>query len=178
MRRIIAATALSIAAVGLSSGAALAADDYTPTTSGETTLAGSGVTATCNGENPYIDYNVDLTGSSGSGHTAYLELSKGGNTSTITLGALVDGQLSGSVERPSGWAAGDVTATLYVDPADAASTSIPLSGASCGDTAVLADDPDVLATTGGTVSLVAAGAGVAALAVGAGLTLRRRRAER
>lgn len=210
MRRTMAAAALTLALVGLSSGAALAAeDDYTPDTPPTDTIAGSSASAACVDGVPYIDYSIMLTDPDGeaTSHTAYLRLSRGSESIDLKLGDLVDNKLSGSVVWPGAkadgsqypgwtkvggtwtetsgnfaWTRGDITAVIHVNPDLTVPLSYPSAASGCANpTAVSAEDPNsasVLATTGGTVSLVAAGIGVAALGVGLGLTLRRRRAQR
>ncbi len=176
MRRTLTAAALALAIVGAGSGAAFAADDYTPGSPSEPSLAGSLASGTCSHGEPRIAYDVRLTDPSGvaKSHTAYLQLSGGGQVLDIELGELVDNTLSGSIAWPSeSWTHGDITATLHVNPQTAVPLSYPLVANPCGDPA--AASSNTLATTGGTISLVAAGIGVAAVAVGAGLTLRRRR---
>jgi hypothetical protein len=201
-----AAAALTLALVGISSGAALA-DDYTPDTPPKDTIAGSSASAACVDGVPYINYSVVLTdpdGQAGS-HTAYLRLSKAGESIELKLGELVDNKLSGSIVWPGAnadgskypgwtkvggtwtptsgnfaWTRGDITAVIHVNPDLTVPLSYPAAASGCADpTAVSAESPDsaaVLATTGGTVSLVAAGLGAGAMSVGLGLTLRRRRA--
>jgi len=210
MRRTLAAAALTLAAVALTSGTAFAADDYTPDTPPTDTIAGSTATATCVDGVPWIDYSITLTDPDGEAksHTAYLRLSKGGESVDLKLGELVDDKLSGSIVWPGAaadgsaypgwtksggawtetsgnfaWTRGDIKAVIHVNPAVTVPLSYPATTSGCANpTAISAEDPgsngSALATTGGTVSLVAAGVGVGALGIGLGLTLRRRRARR
>lgn len=206
MRRTMAAAALTLALVALSSGVALA-DDYTPDTPPKDTIAGSSASAACVDGVPFINYSVILTDPDGqaTSHTAYLRLSKGGESVELKLGQLADNKLSGSIVWPGAkadgsrypgwtkvggswtetsgnfaWTRGDITAVIHVNPDLTVPLSYPTAASGCANpTAVSAEGPDsaaVLATTGGTVSLVAGGLGVGALAIGLGLTLRRRRA--
>lgn len=211
MRRTLAAAALTIAVVGLSAGTAFAADDdYTPNTPDTLTLAGSTASSDCKSDVPWINFSVTLTDPKNiaKGHTAYLELSDGTNSTDIKLGDLKGNKISGSVLWPGAsvdskgnatgwpgwaevngkwvettgnfaWTRGNITAKLHVNPEVVVPLSYPKASAACANpTAVSAEAPSSLALTGGTISLAAAGVGVAALAVGAGLTLRRRRAQR
>ena len=67
---------------------------------------------------------------------------------------------------------------VAISRANGEGRQISVRGLGSEYTRVRVNGMEAIATTGGTVSLVAAGAGVAALAVGLGLTLRRRRAHR
>lgn len=105
MRKTLAATALAIAIVGMSAGAAVAAegDDYTPETPPTLTLAGSTAATECVGDVPWIDYSVEMTDPDNlaKGHTAFLRLSDGANQVDLALGALkADNTLSGRILWP------------------------------------------------------------------------------
>ncbi|KQX05000.1 hypothetical protein ASC59_12220 [Leifsonia sp. Root1293] len=79
------------------------AEDYVPRTPPvEPSIAGSVATSVCDGDVPYIVYDVVLTDpdNKATSHTAYLTLSGGGQTETFLLGEIVDGTLSGSMLWP------------------------------------------------------------------------------
>ncbi|MET0975193.1 MAG: cell wall protein [Leifsonia sp.] len=79
------------------------AEDYPPPPPPTTlSLAGSAVTGVCNGDVPYIVYDINLVdpGNIATSHTAYLTLSGSGQSTKILLGEIVNGKLSGSVLWP------------------------------------------------------------------------------
>ena len=79
------------------------AEDYVPRTPPvEPSIAGSAATGVCDGDVPYIMYDVNLTDpdNKATSHTAYLTLSGGGQSETFLLGEIVDGQLSGTMLWP------------------------------------------------------------------------------
>ncbi|MFT4229872.1 MAG: cell wall protein [Microbacterium sp.] len=207
MRKALITAALTLAVAGMGASSAFAAeDDYTPTTSSTLTLAGSTVTTECGSDVPWIAFDVALTDPDdlATSRTAYLTLSDGSSSVDITLGELEDDALSGSVLWPGAsvdgtgwpgwtevdgewvetsgnyaWTLGDITATIHVGDA---AVAVPLSYSSvdsaCATPTALSDEsPSALATTGGTLSLVALGIGVSALAIGSVLMVRQRRAQ-
>jgi hypothetical protein len=123
------------------------------------------------------------------------ELDKNGNLTTTILwpGASTDGQ--GNATGWPGWALvddnwvetsgnyawtrGPITATIHVNPEISVPLSYPAASEACASpTALLSENPGEpgLAATGGAVPYLAAGIGVGALALGATLIARRRRA--
>ncbi|MRG60443.1 cell wall protein [Agromyces sp. CFH 90414] len=111
-------TALAVAAIVLAPTAASAVEEYDyppPSPPADPTLAGSLVTPECDGDVPYINYSIRLTDpdAQSTGDTATLILSSGSNSTTLVLGTLVGGQLTGRVlwpgasvdgsGAPSGW---------------------------------------------------------------------------
>jgi len=149
--------ALAVAAVvalGAPTAAYAESDDYTPTNPATPTLAGSTAVGVCEKDAPWIAYNVTLIDpdAQATSNVARLVLTDGTNTSTITLGTLVNGSLSGRalwpgasvnaageatgwpgwafengqwVEVPGNfaWTRGNITATIEVNP----SLVVPLS---------------------------------------------------
>jgi hypothetical protein len=79
------------------------AEDYVPTPfSADPSIAGSVVTGVCNGDVPYILFDVSLTDpdNKATSHTAYLTLTGGGQSTKLLLGEIVNGKLSGSILWP------------------------------------------------------------------------------
>ncbi len=138
------------------------AGSYTPDKPDEPSLAGSSVAAYCLDNAPWIDFSVELTDPDdiATSHVARLVFSNGTNTTTVTLGTLVDGALSGSVLWPGaavdgstatawpgweyfggawhetggnfGWTKGDdVTATIEVNPVLVLPVSYPNATSAC-----------------------------------------------
>lgn len=172
--------------VGVLMGAPLAAgvasdSRYTPVDPSAATLAGSAVVTECRSGDPWIDYRVQLTDPDGSivGGNAVLVIERGSRSTSIALGALTEGTVSGRVPWPSvalADAASDpsVTAVLRVEPSVAAPLRVPLAVSDCDPVA----SPVTLAVTGLAAWVPALGVIGAAL-VAAGVTLgvvRRRRA--
>jgi LPXTG-motif cell wall-anchored protein len=137
-------------------------DGYTPNQHQAPTLAGSTAVGECQGDVPWIKYAVELTDpdNQSTGHTARLVLTNGTDTTTIVLGDLVDGKLSGrilwpgaSVDQngsPTGWPGwafengqwvetdgnfrwtrGAITAKIEVNPEVAVPLSYPPSTPQC-----------------------------------------------
>jgi hypothetical protein len=108
--------ALILAAAFVAAPTIASAEEYPPTPPpANPSLAGSAVTSVCDGNVPYITYEIALTDpdSQSTSNTATLILSDGTNTESIVLGDLVNGQLSGTIlwpgasvdanGEPSGW---------------------------------------------------------------------------
>lgn len=144
---------------------------YTPNEPTEPTLAGSLAVGECNGDVPWIKYSVTLTDpdDQATSNTARLVLSDGSNSTTIVLGDLVDGQLTGralwpgaSVDaagNPTGWPGwafvdgkwvetdgnfawtrGAITATIEVNPELAVPLSYPPATPECAAVPPLISD--------------------------------------
>ncbi len=181
-------------------------DGYTPRQPEEPTLAGSFAVGECARDVPWIEYAVELTDPDAqvATRTVTLTLSDGANSTTLTLGELVDNRLSGRVLWPGAtvdangdaagwpgweyvdgtwvptsgnfaWTRGDITAVLDVNPQLAVPLAYPPASPDCVSGAQVAAAG--LAVTGGALGALvpfAIGGGVIVLG-GAGLLLLRRR---
>ncbi|WP_244284147.1 cell wall protein [Agromyces badenianii] len=120
--------AIALVAAFLTVPTAAYAEQYPPTTPpADPTLAGSAVTGICDGDVPYIGYTVDLIDPDNvsTGHTATLVLSDGSNSTSIPLGTIVNGALSGRVlwpgaavnsdGSPAGWPGWDLVDGVWVE---------------------------------------------------------------
>lgn len=192
-----------LAVLMLSGGATAAAaadtDGYGPDTPPSPSLSGTMVAPSCEANVPWIDYSVVLDGIATS-HTARLVLSDGSQTTTIPLGELVNGRLSGRVLWPGAsvdangvgngwpgwafengqwvaspgnfaWTRGDISAVVEVNPTLRVALSYPPSTAAC------LTDPAGVASSGAIaaagMSLPATGGNVTAVLpiVGAAVVL-------
>ncbi|MBD7958598.1 cell wall protein [Microbacterium sp. Sa4CUA7] len=181
-------------------------DGYTPDQPEEPTLAGSFAVGECERDVPWIDYAVELTDPDAqvATGTVTLTLSDGTNSTTLTLGELVDNRLSGRVLWPGAavdaegnaagwpgwayrdgtwvptdgnfaWTRGAISAVLEVNPQLAVPLAYPPGTPECVTGPRFATAG--LAVTGGTVAALlplAIGGSVIVLG-GAGLLLLRRR---
>lgn len=105
MKKTIAVLALTAALTFAAPLAALAeeSDGYPPPPPISPSLAGSTATGECDGDVPWISYNVvlvDPDGSVGANPAADLVLSNGSQSVTLPLGPLVGNELSGRVLWP------------------------------------------------------------------------------
>ncbi|MFE7844940.1 LPXTG cell wall anchor domain-containing protein [Microbacterium sp. NPDC057407] len=104
MKKTIAVLALTAALTFAAPLAALAeeSDGYPPPPPTAPSLAGSTATGECDGDVPWISYNVVLVDPDGTvtNPAADLVLSNGSQSVTLPLGKLVDNQLSGRVLWP------------------------------------------------------------------------------
>jgi LPXTG-motif cell wall-anchored protein len=181
MRTFAAATLVAVL-MGAPLAAGIASDSrYTPGDPSAATLAGSALVTECRSGDPWIDYRVQVTDPSGSivGGNAVLVLELGSRTTTVPLGALADGTVSGSVPWPADAAvdaASDpsVTAILRVEPSVAAPLSMPLAVTDCDAVASAASLP-LTGLAAWVPALGVVGAALVAAGVSLGL-LRRRRA--
>lgn len=201
--------ALAVAAVvalGAPAAAYAEPDDYTPTNPATPTLAGSTAVGICEKDAPWIAYNVTLIDpdAQATSNEARLVITDGTNTSTIVLGTLVNGSLSGRVLWPGAsvnaageatgwpgwafengqwvevpgnfrWTRGDITATIEVNPSLVVPLSYPPATPQCSANP---HNPSTasLPATGMTAAVgPIAIAGGAALAVGLGFLLVVRR---
>ena len=205
----VALTAVAIAVLGAPAAAQAETDDYTPTDPATPSLAGSTAVGVCENDAPWIDYDLTLIDPDAqtSSSEAHLVITDGTNTTTITLGSLVNGHLSGRILWPGAsvdangvptgwpgwayqngqwvevpgnfrWTRGDISATIVVNPSLVVPLSYPPQTPDC------ATDP----RTGMPASRPATGmsaavgpiavVGGAAVAVGAFLAFRRRRSAR
>jgi len=164
MRRYALSAVLAVVLLSGGATAAAAADsgNYGPNTPPSPSLSGSMVSPVCDANTPWIDYSVVLDDPNGTipNPTARLVLSDGDQSTTIPLGALVDGQLSGRVLWPGasvdangvgngwpgwafengqwvaapdnfGWTRGDISAAVEVNPTLRVALSYPPSTTSC-----------------------------------------------
>lgn len=212
LRSTLMAAAITAGIIAFAAPAASAAesDPYTPHTPTPPSLAGSSASALCVGDAPWINYSVTLTDpdNQSKGHTAYLLMTDGTDSVTLTLGPLVNGRISGSVLWPGAsvdssgaptgwpgwaelngewvetdgnyaWTRGAITAELHVNPELTVPLSYPPASAACASpTIVRTDAPASLAITGGAVPYLALGIGVTALGAGIGVVAVRRRRSR
>lgn len=138
------------------------ATGYQPTQPHAATLAGSRVSSTCVNNSPWIDYSVTLVDpdATATTHTAYLDLTDGANSTTLTLGQVAsNGTLSGRILWPGAsvengvatgwpgwalqdgewvattgnyaWTRGAIHANLRVNPELAVALSFPSAVAGC-----------------------------------------------
>ncbi|KXC06729.1 LPXTG cell wall anchor domain-containing protein [Microbacterium hominis] len=194
-----------LAVVLLSGGASAASaadtgDDYGPDTPSSPSLSGTTVSPSCDANVPWIDYSVVLNDPDGqaTSHTARLVLTDGEQSTTIALGEIVDGTLSGRVLWPGAsvdengqgngwpgwafengqwvaspgnfaWTRGDISATVEVNPSLRVALSYPPSTPAC------LTDPAGVATSGAVaaagMSLPATGGDGAAVLPLTGLAL-------
>lgn len=139
------------------------------------------------------------------GRNATLVLSRGGEVAEIPLGTLEGNEISGRVlwpgasvdgaGNPTGWPGfahqngqwvqtegnfawtrGAISAEIRVGSSLSVPLGYPQSTPACGPATAGVGAESGLAVTGGTVSLAAAGAGIALVLVGGAVMLRRRRA--
>jgi len=98
----VALTLGAIVALGAPAAAHAEPDDYTPTNPATPSLAGSTAVGACDGDVPWIAYDITLLDPNDEIPTdqATLEISDGENSATLALGTLVNGQLSGRVLWP------------------------------------------------------------------------------
>ncbi|WP_239453408.1 MULTISPECIES: LPXTG cell wall anchor domain-containing protein [Microbacterium] len=205
-------TALAIGALvalGGSSAAHAEADDYTPTNPATPSLAGSTAVGECENDSPWIEFDITLIDPDGqsTSDVATLVLTDGTNSTTLTLGTLVDGSLSGRVLWPGAsvdasgeatgwpgwafengewvevpgnfrWTRGDITATIEVNPSLVVPLSYPPATPQCSANPP-GSAPASLPATGMAAAIAPiAVVGVAALAAGAGFLIIRRRSAR
>lgn len=204
--------ALAVAAVvalGAPTAANAEADDYTPTNPATPTLAGSTAVGVCDHDAPWITFDVTLIDPDGqvTSNEAKLVLTDGTNTTTIALGTLVNGSLSGRVLWPGAsvngageatgwpgwafengqwvevpgnfrWTRGAITATIEVNPSLVVPLSYPPATPQC---AAGPQNPSTasLPATGMTAAVgpIAIAGGVV-LVLGLGFLLFRRRSAR
>ena len=211
-------TALAVAALLTLGGASAAiADDtaapdgsnYTPRTPAQPSLTGTTAGAECRGDSPWIHFNVVLTDpdQESTSNAATLIMSDGTHSTTIDLGTLVNGRLSGSVLWPGAsvdaaghpatwpgwenrngsltqtsgnfaWTRGNITATIDVNPSIVVPVSYPAVTSGCANPMAVSSAA-ILPVTGLNVPVVpiAIGGGIVLLA-GAGLLVARRRMRR
>ncbi len=139
------------------------AGSYTPVKPHDPTLAGSTLSSTCVRDVPWIDFSVVLNDPDGiaTSHDAALILSDGANSTTIPLGTIVDGVLSGRVLWPGAavdaagkaagwpgwefrggewretdgnfrWTRGDIHAEIKVNPEISLPLGYPAATPACG----------------------------------------------
>lgn len=160
-------------------------DGYTPQEPEEPTLAGSFAVGECERDVPWIQYAVELTDPDAqvTTSTVTLTLSDGTNSTTLTLGELVDDRLSGRALWPGAavdangdaagwpgweyvdgawvptdgnfaWTRGDITAVLDVNPRLAVPLAYPPASPQCVSGAQVAAAGVGLAVTGETLGVL------------------------
>ena len=187
----------AVLAVLLLSGGATAAaaadtDGYGPDTPPAPTLVGTMVAPSCESDVPWINYSIVMNDPGGlvTSHTALIVLSDGNQSTTIPLGELVNGRLSGRVLWPGAsvdangvgngwpgwafengqwvassgnfaWTRGDISAVVEVNPSLRVALSYPPSTSAC------LTDPAGVGTSGAVaaagMSLPATGGNIAAV---------------
>lgn len=180
---VLAVTALMSFAVPT---AANAGENYTPTTPPGVTLSGSAVDPSCGDGNATIVYSVTLNdpNNASTGANASLRISRGTNSTVLSLGSLVNNHLEGSIAWPAAaWTrTGNVDAQLEAGGATLAVPLVyePATVSSCFvDPAVARTTSASLASTGMSSAVLPIGlAAVALIVAGVGIALARRFARR
>jgi hypothetical protein len=172
--RTFAAAALVVALVGApTAGLAASQTRYTPTDPSAPTLAGSSVVMECRSGDPWIDYRVQLVDPEGqtAAADAVLVIQREGRSTTVPLGTLTGGAVSGSIPWPYPPEEGtSASAVVRAVPSHALPLRMPLAAQDCDSAA------GVLAVTGiGGWAPMLGAAGVALVAAGAVLAIRLRR---
>ncbi|WP_164743544.1 LPXTG cell wall anchor domain-containing protein [Microbacterium sulfonylureivorans] len=204
-------TAANAVTPGVQGGVLTSEDDdgYTPTQHQAPTLGGSTAVGECDRDVPWILYAVTLTDpdNQATSHTARLVLTDGVNSTTLELGELVDGELSGRVLWPGasvddegnatgwpgwayvdgqwveidgnfGWTRGDITATIEVNPEVGVPLSYPPATPQCDTSPENSVVAGLLPATGLGQSLLPIGIVGGALAFGGIILLAVRRRHR
>lgn len=206
---LVALTVATIVGVGLPAAAHAEPEDYTPADPATPSLAGSTAVGTCERDVPWISYDLTLVDpdAQATSNQASLVLTDGANTTTIPLGTLVDGRLSGRILWPGAstdaggaaagwpgwayqngqwvevpdnyrWTRGDITATVVVNPELVVPLSYPVATPDCA-TGPRQGSVAALPATGVSQAVFPiAVAGAAALVAGGLLAFRRRSARR
>lgn len=164
-------------------------DNYTPVDPSQPTLAGSVVTGDCQDGELWLRYAVTVTdpdGIAAATGDVTLVVEGAGGSETVSLGALSDGSLVGSMPWPEaaddvlqplsggGTAAATVNATLSVQPGSVPALTQPIGVPACGGAQV--SSIGALAVTGSSGLTPALGlAGGVLVALGAALVVLRLR---